>query len=82
MATNTERDPVFPVFNTDQGDTAEALIAATGADFHIVGERAFYVLNGDYVQVPRTDAISAAEHRWLCAHCRRSRLQCEPIRGG
>ena len=31
---------------------AEALIAATGADFRIGGDRAFYVPSLDYVQVP------------------------------
>jgi hypothetical protein len=35
---------------------AEALIAATGADFHIGGDRAFYSPAQDYVQVPRPDA--------------------------
>lgn len=35
---------------------AEALIAATGADFRIGGDRAFYAPALDYVQVPRPDA--------------------------
>jgi antirestriction protein ArdC len=35
---------------------AEALIAATGADFRIGGDRAFYSPVHDYVQVPRPDA--------------------------
>lgn len=35
---------------------AEALIAATGADFRIGGDRAFYAPGQDYVQVPRPDA--------------------------
>ncbi len=35
---------------------AEALIAATGADFRIGGDRAFYSPTHDYVQVPRPDA--------------------------
>jgi antirestriction protein ArdC len=35
---------------------AEALIAATGADFRIGGDRAFYSPTQDYVQVPRPDA--------------------------
>jgi antirestriction protein ArdC len=35
---------------------AEALIAATGADFRIGGNRAFYTPTQDYVQVPRPDA--------------------------
>jgi antirestriction protein ArdC len=35
---------------------AEALIVATGADFRIGGERAFYSPNHDFIQVPRPDA--------------------------
>jgi antirestriction protein ArdC len=35
---------------------AEALIAATGADFRMGGDRAFYSPAHDYVQVPRPDA--------------------------
>src|SRR3546814_1060145 len=35
---------------------AEALIAATGADFRIGGERAFYSPEQDFVRVPRPDA--------------------------
>jgi len=35
---------------------AEALIAATGADFRIGGDRAFYSPSHDFVQVPRPDA--------------------------
>lgn len=35
---------------------AEALIAATGIDFRIGGDRAFYVPSEDYIQVPRPDA--------------------------
>ena len=35
---------------------AEALITATGADFRIGGDRAFYSPSHDYVQVPRPDA--------------------------
>ena len=35
---------------------AEALIAATGADFRIGGNRAFYSPTQDFVQVPRPDA--------------------------
>ena len=35
---------------------AEALIAATGANFRIGGDRAFYSSAQDYVQVPRPDA--------------------------
>jgi len=34
---------------------AEALIAATGADFRIGGERAFYSSIHDFIQVPRPD---------------------------
>jgi antirestriction protein ArdC len=36
---------------------AEALIAATGADFRIGGERAFYSPDHDFIQVPRPDAF-------------------------
>jgi antirestriction protein ArdC len=36
---------------------AEALIAATGADFRIGGERAFYVPSADYIQVPPQPAF-------------------------
>jgi antirestriction protein ArdC len=35
---------------------AEALIAATGADFRIGGDRAFYSPTHDFVQVPRPEA--------------------------
>jgi antirestriction protein ArdC len=35
---------------------AEALIAATGADFRIRGDRAFYSRNYDFIQVPRPEA--------------------------
>ena len=35
---------------------AEALIDATGADFRIGGDRAFYSPANDYIQVPRPDA--------------------------
>jgi antirestriction protein ArdC len=36
---------------------AEALIAATGADFRIGGDRAFYSPLQDFVQVPTPDAF-------------------------
>ena len=36
---------------------AEALIAATGADFRIGGDRAFYVPSGDFMQVPPQPAF-------------------------
>jgi antirestriction protein ArdC len=35
---------------------AEALIAASGADFRIGGERAFYSPGADFIQVPRPEA--------------------------
>ncbi|MGB8842302.1 MAG: zincin-like metallopeptidase domain-containing protein [Aliidongia sp.] len=35
---------------------AEALIAATGIEFRLGGDRAFYVPSEDYVQVPRPEA--------------------------
>lgn len=36
---------------------AEALIAATGADFRIGGDRAFYTPSGDFIQVPPQPAF-------------------------
>ena len=42
----------IPLGPSDQHEGAEALIAATGADFRIGGARAFYSPSGDYVQVP------------------------------
>lgn len=36
---------------------AEALIRSSGADFRIGGERAFYTLSGDYIQVPPQPAF-------------------------
>lgn len=36
---------------------AEALIRSSGADFRIGGERAFYTLTGDYIQVPPQPAF-------------------------
>ena len=42
----------IPLGPSDQHEGAEALIAATGADFSIGGARAFYSPSGDYVQVP------------------------------
>ncbi len=44
-------DPV-PLPARELHERAEALIAATGADFRIGGARAFYDVAGDYVQVP------------------------------
>ncbi|RWD48628.1 MAG: DUF1738 domain-containing protein [Mesorhizobium sp.] len=38
---------------------AEALIRASGADFRIGGERAFYTPTGDYIQVPPQPAFFA-----------------------
>lgn len=35
---------------------ADALIAASGADFRIGGDRAFYVPSDDYIQVPRPES--------------------------
>lgn len=35
---------------------ADALIAASGADFRIGGDRAFYVPGDDYIQVPRPES--------------------------
>lgn len=41
----------------EQHEGAEALIAATGADFRIGGARAFYDIGGDFVQVPPQPAF-------------------------
>jgi antirestriction protein ArdC len=49
-------DPV-PVPPRELHERAEALIAATGADFRIGGARAFYDVAGDYVQVPPQSAF-------------------------
>jgi antirestriction protein ArdC len=43
---------------SEQHESAEALIAATGADFRIGGARAFYDVSGDYVQVPPQSAFA------------------------
>lgn len=40
---------------------AEALIASTGADFRIGGDRAFYSPAQDYVQVPRPRRLFRAD---------------------
>jgi antirestriction protein ArdC len=50
-------DPV-PLPARELHERAEALIAATGADFRIGGARAFYDVAGDYVQVPPQSAFS------------------------
>jgi len=46
-----------PVPECEQVAEAEALIAATGADFRIGGHRAFYVPSLDYIQVPPQPAF-------------------------
>lgn len=46
-----------PLPAREQHEGAEALIAATGADFRIGGARAFYDIGGDYVQVPPQPAF-------------------------
>lgn len=48
--------PPAPVPNGLVFPEAEALIAATGADFRIGGDSAFYSPTHDFVQVPRPDA--------------------------
>ena len=50
-------DPT-PLPAREQHEGAEALIAATGADFRIGGARAFYDVGGDYVQVPPQPAFT------------------------
>lgn len=47
-----------PLPEREQHEQAEALIAATGADFRIGGARAFYDIGGDYVQVPPQPAFT------------------------
>jgi antirestriction protein ArdC len=47
-----------PLPACEQHESAEALIAATGADFRIGGARAFYDVGGDYVQVPPQPAFT------------------------
>jgi antirestriction protein ArdC len=48
-----------PLPTRELHDAAEALIAATGADFRIGGAQAFYDGGGDYVQVPPQPAFKA-----------------------
>ena len=50
-------DPT-PLPPREQHDSAEALIAATGADFRVGGARAFYDVGGDFVQVPPQPAFA------------------------
>jgi antirestriction protein ArdC len=50
-------DPT-PLPEREQHESAEALIAATGADFRIGGVRAFYNVGEDYVQVPPQPAFT------------------------
>ncbi len=50
-------DPT-PLPEREQHEQAEALIAATGADFRIGGARAFYDVGGDYVRVPPQPAFN------------------------
>ena len=48
---------------------AEALIAATGADFRIGGERAFYAPEPDYIQVPPQPAfVEQINYYRTCFH--------------
>jgi len=51
------RQGVVPLPDCEVVPRAEALIAATGADFRIGGERAFYVPAADYIQVPPQPAF-------------------------
>jgi len=46
-----------PVPECEQVEEAEALIAATGADFRIGGAKAFYVPSQDFIQVPPQPAF-------------------------
>jgi antirestriction protein ArdC len=48
---------------------AEALIAATGADFRVGGPRAFYVPSADYIQVPPQPAFfQTIDYYRTCLH--------------
>ena len=47
-----------PLPEREQHESAEVLIAATGADFRIGGARAFYNVGDDYVQVPPQPAFT------------------------
>lgn len=49
-----------PVSLVDQNEAGERLIRASGADFRIGGDRAFYSIDGDYVQVPPQPAFHAS----------------------
>lgn len=49
-------DPV-PLPPCETIPAAEALIAATGADFRVGGDKAFYVPSADYIQVPPQPAF-------------------------
>ncbi|WP_316979506.1 ArdC family protein [Shumkonia mesophila] len=51
------REGAEPLPESEVVPRAEALIAATGADFRIGGERAFYVPAADYIQVPPQPAF-------------------------
>jgi antirestriction protein ArdC len=50
-------DPT-PLPPCEQHERAESLIVATGADFRLGGARAFYSVDGDYVQVPPQPAFT------------------------
>ena len=58
LPTRLTADPTPPP-ERELHDAAEALIAATGADFRIGGAQAFYDVGGDYVQVPQQPAFTA-----------------------
>ncbi len=70
---------------------AEALIAATGADFRIGGDEAFYVPSKDYIQVPPQQAYReqinwyrTALHElghWTAHTSRLGRLENEDLKG-
>ena len=48
---------VTPLPEREAVPIAESLIAATGADFRIGGDRAFYVPSDDFIQVPHQSAF-------------------------
>ena len=52
---------------TDRYEQAEAAIAATGADIRHGGNRAFYQLGGDFIQLPYPHQFESVEAYWETA---------------
>lgn len=58
-----------PISLVEQNEAGERLIRASGADFRIGGDKAFYSIDGDYVQVPPQPAFHhAIEYYRTAAH--------------